>query len=194
VTTGNVTALHQSVTAGDSTGTTEDLSGLIQTNALLRPGDSGGPLTDLACEVVGMNTAAAGARRVRPTGNESYAIPINQAKAIADQIVAGKASAKIHLGLPAFLGVELPDDGGSGAATSGGVVIRGTVPGTPAASSGLVSGDTIVSVDGKPVNSSEEVKAAVTAHRPGDSISVTWRDQSGQQHTTSLRLASGPAD
>jgi len=93
VVTGQVTALNQSITASDQSGASlEQLTGLIQTNAALQPGDSGGPLVNNKGQVIGIDTAASVGfrfRRTRATGSEAYAVPINEAIAIAKQIEAG---------------------------------------------------------------------------------------------------------
>jgi S1-C subfamily serine protease len=94
ISTGQVTALNQSITATDETGTNpEQLTGLIQISAPLQPGDSGGPLVNSKGQIVGIDTAASVSfrfRRAQTTSNEAYAVPINEAIAIAQQIVSGK--------------------------------------------------------------------------------------------------------
>jgi S1-C subfamily serine protease len=77
---------------------------MLQTNANIRPGDSGGPLVNAVGQVIGIDTAAGG-----NTVYSGYAIPINQALSIAAQITARHASRAIQIGLPAFLGVLMPD-------------------------------------------------------------------------------------
>ena len=119
VATGSVTALNQSITAGDRGGEGEALSGLIQTDIPLQPGDSGGPLLNSNSQVVGINTAASIGRRALRGGNEAYAIPIETALAIADDIRAGRGSATIQIGPPAFLGVGLEATPARGAGVGG---------------------------------------------------------------------------
>src|SRR4051812_24270464 len=105
---GSVTALDQSITATDETGgNAEQLTGLIETDADVQAGDSGGPLYDTSSgEIVGMDTAAS-------TGGNvvGYAIPISSALSVAQQIVGGEDSATIHQGYPAFLGVSVDSRG-----------------------------------------------------------------------------------
>ncbi|HEY6624210.1 MAG TPA: trypsin-like peptidase domain-containing protein [Acidimicrobiales bacterium] len=124
---GAITALNQSITASDSgDGTSETLSGLIQTNANIQAGDSGGPLVDTSGHVLGIDTAAsAGFSYQAPdqsSGAQGYAIPINTANSIAKQIVAGNASSSVHIGATAFLGVEVQSSSsqGSGSGLGGG--------------------------------------------------------------------------
>jgi S1-C subfamily serine protease len=103
-----ISSLGRTIVASDqSSGLHETLYGMLQTSADIRPGDSGGPLADAAGRVIGIDTAAGGT-----TVYSGYAIPINQALPIARQIAAGRGaqnSGKVHIGLPAFLGVLLPD-------------------------------------------------------------------------------------
>ena len=102
---GVISSLDRTIVASDqSSGLTETLYGMLQTSADIRPGDSGGPLADAAGQVIGIDTAAGG-----NTVYSGYAIPINQALPIARRIAAGKPGPRIQLGLPAFLGVLLPD-------------------------------------------------------------------------------------
>jgi S1-C subfamily serine protease len=187
VATGTVTALNQSITAGERGGDGEDLAGLIQTDVPLQPGDSGGPLLNSKSQVVGINTAASSARASARTGvQEGFAIPIEQALAIAKDIEAGRSSATIQIGPPAFLGIGLAT------APTGGAAVLDVQDGTPAANAGLVAGDTITTFDGKPVADATALRALIDAHKPGDKVSMAWLDSSGQRHTATVTLASGP--
>jgi S1-C subfamily serine protease len=101
---GVISSLDRTIVASDeSSGLTETLQGMMQTNADVRPGDSGGPLADAAGRVVGIDTAAGG-----NAVYSGYAIPIDQALPIAKQIAAGRPDAQIQIGLPAFLGALVP--------------------------------------------------------------------------------------
>lgn len=104
---GIISGLDRTIEASDEiSGSSEILHDMLQTSADIRPGDSGGPLADAAGQVVGIDTAAGGG-----ADYFGYAIPIDEALAIAGRIAAGHQSSTIHLGLPAFLGVLLPDSG-----------------------------------------------------------------------------------
>ena len=208
VATGTVTALNQSITASDElSAVSEQLTGLIETNAPIQPGDSGGPLVNSYGQVIGMDTAASSNYQLQgqsSTATQAYSIPINDALSIAKQIEAGTTSADVHIGTTAFLGLEI---GGSSSNTGGfggfggqngqsgtsGVTIAGTVSGSPAANAGLTQGDTITAIAGQSVTSAEDVAHGLVKYHPGDSISVSWTDTSGQSHTTNLTLTSGPA-
>src|SRR5947208_1770698 len=123
VATGAVTALNQGITASDegSGVNSEQLTGLIETNADIQPGDSGGALVNSFGQVVGMNTAASSGTQFQSESGQAaaqaYAIPIDKAEAIAKQIEAGQGSSTVHIGATAFLGIETD---GSGSGDSGG--------------------------------------------------------------------------
>jgi S1-C subfamily serine protease len=192
VVTGAVTALDQTITVTDEGGgNPETLNGLIQTDAPLQPGDSGGPLLNSSGQVIGIDTAASAGRRFRTGSSVGLAIPINQARAIAAQIQAGHGSTTVHIGLPGFLGVEIDPTQASAAP---GAAVAGVVAGNPAAAAGLAAGDLITSLDGQPITSPDTLTAATTSHHPGDKVTVGWTDPSGTQHHAAVVLAAGPAD
>jgi S1-C subfamily serine protease len=184
---GKVTALDQSITATDETGQGgERLTGLIEVAAEIISGDSGGPLYDSSGDVVGMNTAASANRALAST---AYAIPIDDAVKIADEIETGVETSKIHIGLPAFLGVSVADD----SAVTGAVVSRLLDRG-PAAGAGIAEGSVITNVGGTRVTSADSLKSVLRGYDPGDKTTVTWTDSGGSTHTATVTLGSGPAD
>ncbi len=193
--TGTVTGLGKSITASDQAGSSEQLTGLIEMNAGLQPGDSGGPLVNSQGQVVGMNTAAStgfGFQDVSAT--DAYAIPIAKALTVAHAISSGKASATVHIGATAFLGIEVGSAygyGGLGASTSG-ALIGAVVAGGPAASAGLAVGDVITAISGHTVSSPTAIAPLVLTKKPGAKISVAYVDQTGTSHTASVTLGSGP--
>jgi len=183
---GTVTATDQDIQVQSESGTgTESLSGLIEIAADIVSGDSGGPVVDSEGEVVGMATAASSGT-ADVTG---YAIPITTAKAIAEKILDGESSSTITIGLPAFLGVQVSSTAG---ATSG-VAVAGTVEGSGAASAGLAEGDTITSLGGTTVTTSDELTAAVQSHAVGDKVVVGYTDSTGAAKTVTVTLTAGPA-
>ncbi|HVC13278.1 MAG TPA: S1C family serine protease [Acidimicrobiales bacterium] len=208
---GSVSALNQAITASDqgSLGTTtEHLTGLIESNADIQPGDSGGPLVTTSGAVVGMDTAASAAQgySLRGATGQGYSIPINEAVSLAHQIIAGHASATIHIGQTPFLGVYVESTttrtqfGGTTAtstvtppATSGAAVAN-IIPGTPAQSSGLARGDVITNVGGTAVTNPGGLTKIMLRYHPGDSVKVTWTTRTGQTQSASIALADGPAD
>ena len=105
---GDISALDRSIRASDEgSGTTEDLSHMLQINAEIQQGDSGGALADSAGLVIGMVTAAKSGSGGQPNGTTGFAIPIDTALTIARQIAAGQASSTVSIGLPGFLGVDV---------------------------------------------------------------------------------------
>jgi S1-C subfamily serine protease len=188
---GKVIGLGRSITAGDENGRSERLTGLIETDADVQPGDSGGPLLDAGSRVVGMVTAASGPSfRFRGTGSSSaFAIPVGKAFGIAQRIAAGRSSAVIHVGPTAFLGVQVTAvDGGA----SAGALIAGVVRGGPAASAGIEAGDVITAVAGRRIGSPSSVSTALLTKKPGMRIAVVYLDGSGQRQTATVTLGSGP--
>jgi len=185
--TGTITGLGKSITASDGS-SSERLTGLIETDANIQPGDSGGPLLDSSGNVIGMDTAASGGFALQYTGNEAFAIPINRALSIARQIEAGH-SLTAHIGATAFLGVEVA----AGDYFTRGAVVAGVVHSSPAARAGLTYGDVIVTVNGRTVTSPTTLTALLLKQAPGAKIQIHWIDQFGTSHTAHVTLASGPA-
>ena len=182
---GTVTALGQSITAaGEGGSDPEQLTGMIQVDADIQAGDSGGPLYASDGKVVGIDTAASSGQTAATAG---FAIPIEKAVSIADRIQSGEDSATIQQGTPAFLGVQLAQDA-AGAAT-----ISGVVDGSPAAEAGLQAGDTITAVGGTTVDSADALSATLAERNPGDQVRVTWVDSTGTSHTATITLVAGPA-
>lgn len=192
---GTLTNLDQSITASDeATGSSEQLSGLVESSADVQAGDSGGPLVNTSGAVIAIDTAGSSATGFGAGTGESrsYAIPINQAIQIAKQIEAGHASSTIHIGTTAFLGVEF-DGGANQVGLADGVEIAGVLSGSPAADAGLAAGDVITSIAGTPVQSQAALSSALVQHRPGDEVTVTWTDGAGATHSATLVLTAGPA-
>lgn len=193
VTTGAITGLHRTIAVSDDRGGAVQLRNLVETNASLQPGDSGGPLLDSANQVIGMDSAASAGFSFRQSSSDAYAIPIGTAMTIAKQIAAGRSSAHVHVGGTAFLGVDVRPSGYfRGGAFAAGEAVVGVVPGSPAAKAGIVAGDVITTVNGRAVNLPTAVVEQLLRRHPGDKVTVKWVDQSTGAHTASVALASGP--
>jgi S1-C subfamily serine protease len=209
VASGKVTGLDQSIAASDElSGVSEQLTGLIETNADIQPGDSGGSLVNSYGQVIGMDTAASSGYSFQPQGGESqggqssgsqvqaYAIGIDSALSIAKQIEAGTTSSTVHIGATAFLGVGFSaqsSQSGSGGTGSSGATIAEAVSGSPAAKAGLVAGDEITSVGGASVSAAADVAHALIKYHPGDTIAITYTNTSGESQTANVTLATGPS-
>jgi S1-C subfamily serine protease len=198
--TGSITGLGAAITAQDEgDGTLEHLSDLIQTNADIEPGDSGGPLLNASGQVIGMDTAASTANGQPGTTaavtTTAFAIPISRAITIAGQIEAATSSSTVHIGETAFLGVAVSTQSSQGGfgQTSEGATIEGVVKDTPAAQIGLASGDTITAIGGHEIAAASDLQGVIEQYHPGDKVTVTWTDQSGQSHSASVTLVAGPA-
>ena len=184
---GVVTATDVAITVGSGyTGTTEDLGGLIQLDSDVVSGDSGGPLFDDDGEVVGIVTAASsGSADI--TG---YAIDIDLALDIVEQIESGVESGTVQIGSSAFLGIQLS---GAAGTTTAGAPVGGAIAGMPAAGAGIAAGSTITTLDGVAIASADALSAAVAEHEPGDSVSIGWTDAAGVAQSAALTLVAGPA-
>jgi putative serine protease PepD len=180
VTEGIVSALNRSIDAQNET-----LTGLIQTDAAINPGNSGGPLVNAAGQVVGVNTAVAGAAQ-----NIGFALAIDRVKPVIDNIRAHPGSSSSQpVAAGGFLGVGLADSpAGSGA------LITDVAPGSPADGAGLQPGDLVTQVDSTPVDSAASLARTLRSHRPGDKVTITWRrGSSGATRRATVSLAARPA-
>jgi putative serine protease PepD len=168
VTSGIVSSLHRPTRAGGERGDQATVMDAIQTDAAINPGNSGGPLVDMQGRVIGINSAiyspATGTGNAGSVGI-GFAIPIDQAKRTADQIVkTGKATQTI-------LGVSVKDNPQGGA-----LVVNVTADG-PAAKAGLKANDVVTQLDTRKIDTSDALVAAVRAHNPGDTVKLVIGDR-----------------
>ena len=173
VTSGIVSALGRTVTAGTST-SSETLNNMIQTDAAINPGNSGGPLLDSNGDVVGMNTAVAG---TLPDGesaqNIGFAIPVATIETLIKQLRAGESV--VNHG--AFIGVEIESMTPSlqaqyGFRVSSGAVVISVISGTGAAAGGVKQGDVIVGINNTAIHGAQDVSSVISSLHPGDSIKL----------------------
>jgi len=166
VTRGIVSALDRSI---------GNLSGLLQTDAAINSGNSGGPLVNAAGQVIGINTAVAVESNAQNIG---FAIPIDDARAIAERIVSGNQPTTTG-----FLGVSSTD--ATDSAT--GATVMEVTAGSPAADAGLRPGDVIVAVDGTAVSGASALGRLIGARAPGDEVTITiLRDGEERELRTAL--------
>lgn len=178
LTTGVVSSLGRSIRGEND----QELQGLIQTDAAINFGNSGGPLLDSSGDVIGINTAILG-----PNGNIGigFAMPINRAKPLIDDYQAGRKRPRLGVSVVPVSGdyadaLNLP--------TSGGLLIQEVEPGSVAARAGLrggrenvtignfqllVGGDLIMSIDGKPVDRNDAISRSLASKRSGDTLELT---------------------
>ena len=173
VTSGIVSALHRTNLASGQSGVTS-YTNLIQTDAPINPGNSGGALADFSGAVVGINTlilSPAGQLGTSQSAGIGFAIPIDFAKSIADQLIAGTKITHPFLGVSAATVTpqiaqyySLP--------VSSGALVQQVTSGSPAETAGIKVGDIIVSIDGQAISTSEDVFAAVRGAKVGQQVKV----------------------
>jgi serine protease DegQ len=184
---GIVSALHRDLPSG---GTTPALIDLIQTDAAISPGNSGGALVNAAGTVIGINVAyiPPEARAV----SIGFAIPAPVVRDIVPQLIEDGTAEHAYLGVtPAPVTDELSDAFELGAAE--GALIQDVRRGSPAAEAGLRPGDVIVQFEGEPIRTVEDLFAAIREHDPGESVELTLVRE-GERTTADVTLAELPAE
>lgn len=202
VSAGRVIALERQITATDETGrNAETLTGMIQIEASVQPGQSGGAVVNADGAVVGMTTAASsngGFRFGFTEGSaEAYAIPIDRALDAVDEIKGGKSTDRVHVGPRAVLGVMIQGEllvpsGRAGGSTGSGVPVSDIEAGGPADDAGISAGSTILAIGETAVSNSDDITRAMNTLEPDDEVKVTWLDPDGERRSASITLAEGP--
>jgi putative serine protease PepD len=187
VTTGIVSALDRTVQVPSDNGATATLLAAIQTDAAINPGNSGGALTDCAGALIGVPTANATittSSGETSTGNVgiNFAIPVDLAIGVADEILATGTVTHSYLGLAVQ---AVPT--GAGAHLS----VVSVVPGGPAAAAGLQAGDVITSIDGEPASDPLQLALLTIKKKPGDTVALTY-ERAGQSMQATLTLGAVP--
>ena len=192
VSQGSITALDQTITASEGGSKSEQLTGMLQSDATIYPGDSGGPIVNSAGQVVGMITAGdvQGFRSSASTVN--YAIPSDTILSVVNQIRSGQASSKLIYGQTGYIGVSVQNFDASAAAqlnlsVSSGALVAGVQASSPAASAGITRYSVITSVGGTQINNIDDLGNALLADKPGERVSITWVTSSGT-HTATVTL------
>jgi S1-C subfamily serine protease len=178
---GTVAALGQNITVGEEDGSSSSLTELIEMNADVVPGDSGGAVRNAADEVVGMNVAAS-------TGSSNvtgYAIPIATVSKVASEILAGQASSTVALGYSGYLGVGLDP-------ASEVPLVAELMNGGAASAAGIKVGATITKLNGTAITSGAQLRALLAKASPGDSATVTWKTARGVTRSATLQLGTAP--
>jgi S1-C subfamily serine protease len=183
---GTVKGLDQSLQVSSESpwGTTENLTGMIETNAGAVPGDSGGPMYDSEGEVIGMTTAGS------TSEGTSYAVPIATAMSIVNQIKAGDESGSVRIGPAGYLGISTNNTSSS---RSGGLVITSVTSGGPAAKAGIQAGDILVSFNGTKITATTNAADIIRETEPGQKVKVTWTSsETGETRTATVTMGSSP--
>ena len=177
LTTGVVSALQRRLTAPSGFA----IDDVIQTDAALNPGNSGGPLLDANGRVIGINSqiATGGAGSSGGSVGIGFAVPVNTAKSVIPQLESTGRVERAYLGLQ---GATVPD----------GVLIEQVLPDSPAAQAGVRAGDTLERLGGRTVHTMDEVAEILASHRPGDVVDVEVRS-GGLARGLEAKLADRPA-
>jgi len=196
VTKGSVTALDQTITASDNGAQAEQLTGMIQSDAEISPGDSGGALVNSAGQVVGVITAGEAQGFRSSSTTIAFAIPSSKAVDIANRILAGQAGNGVFIGPVGYLGVSVQTLDASSAAqlgvnVSSGAYVRTVVAGSPADHAGITAGSVITRVNSAVVDSATALGDALHQYKPGDQVKITWISGNAT-HTATVTLISGP--
>ncbi|MGH3950454.1 MAG: trypsin-like peptidase domain-containing protein, partial [Pseudonocardiaceae bacterium] len=163
VTAGIISSLNRPVRAGGASGDQATVMDAIQTDAAINPGNSGGPLVDMTGRVIGINSAIYSPRSASEAGNVGigFAIPIDQARRTADEIIeSGRAT-------QTYIGATVTDG------RNGGSLIREVLKNTPAEKAGLKSGDVVVKLDDRVISGADELVAAIRTQAPGEEVTLT---------------------
>lgn len=180
---GQVVALDQSIdtqTQGAVAG--EHLTGLIQTDAYVVGGFSGGALLDEEGEVVGITTAASSGGAA-----ESYAVPIESALDVVEQIEDGEEGDGVQVGPGAYLGLSIATD-------QGGVQVAQVQSGSAAQEAGVQAGATITGLGDTEITSYDVLREALASYAPGDSAQLRWTDADGATHEATVTLGESPVN
>jgi putative serine protease PepD len=182
VTTGIVSAMNRPVSTTGETGNQNTVLDAIQTDAAINPGNSGGALVNMSGQLIGVNSAIATLGGDSPDAQSGsiglgFAIPVDQAKRIADELISSGTAAH------ASLGVQVTND----KATPGAKVVE-VVPNGAAAAAGMPGGVVVTKVDDRTVNSADALVAAVRSKAPGDKVTLTYKDPSGDTRKVQVTL------
>jgi putative serine protease PepD len=189
VTSGIVSALDRTVEVPGENDRSALLVSALQTDAAINPGNSGGALVNCAGQLVGVPTAGA---TVPNSGGGSiglgFAIPVDLAKSIADEIIATGRVTHAYFGLQT---VPIPPAAAAQAGLPEGLFVRTVAPGGPAAQAGLRPDDVITSIDGEPATSNLQLQELTLTKKPGDTVPIGYT-RAGHSATTTVTLGAQP--
>ncbi|MFD7439805.1 S1C family serine protease [Streptomyces sp. NPDC059909] len=195
VTTGIISAKSRPVASGDGSSGKNSYMSALQTDASINPGNSGGPLLDASGAVIGINSAiqSAGSSQGQAQAGSiglGFAIPINQAKNVAEQLI--KTGEPVYPVIGAT--VNMSDEAtGATIATQGTGGTPAVTPDGPAAKAGLKAGDVITKFNGKPIDSGPTLISEIWNHKPGDKVTLTY-ERDGKESTVELTLGQRKGD
>jgi putative serine protease PepD len=194
VTSGIVSALNRTVQVPGDNDSLALLVSAVQTDASINPGNSGGALVDCAGKLVGVPTA--GATVPSPSGESGggsiglgFAIPVDLAKSIADEIIATGRVTHAYFGVQT---TPIPPAAAAQAGVPEGLFVQAVAAGGPAAAAGLRPEDVITSIDGKPATSNIQLQELTLTKKPGDTVSIGYERAGGHSAKTTVTLAAQP--
>ncbi|MFE6361399.1 S1C family serine protease [Streptomyces sp. NPDC057806] len=196
VTTGIISAKNRPVASSDGTGSNASYMSALQTDASINPGNSGGPLLDAQGNVIGINSAIQSAGSGLGGTSQSgsiglgFAIPINQAKVVAQQLI--KTGKPVYAKIGASVSLE-EGTGGAKITEQGASGSDAVEPGGPAADAGLKPGDVITKLDDRVIDSGPTLIGEIWTHQPGDKVEITY-ERDGKTRTVELTLGSRVGD
>jgi putative serine protease PepD len=189
VTSGIISALDRTVEVPSDNDSLALLVSAIQTDASINPGNSGGALVNCAGQLIGVPTAGA---TVPNSGGGSiglgFAIPVDLAKAIADEIIATGRVTHAYFGMAT---VPIPPAAAAQAGVPEGLYVQAVAPGGPAATAGLRAQDVITTIDGQPATSNIQLQELTLTKRSGDTVSIGYT-RAGQSATATITLGAQP--
>ncbi|MFB1045066.1 trypsin-like peptidase domain-containing protein [Streptomyces chrestomyceticus] len=201
VTTGIISAKNRPVASSDGGGATPSYMSALQTDASINPGNSGGPLMDASGSVIGINSAIQSAGNGGGGfGGESqqsgsiglgFAIPIDQAKRVADDLIKKGQPVYPQIGAQVLMrdtgdGATIPQNGGADGTAA-------ITPNGPADKAGLKPGDTITKLDNTVIDSGPTLISTIYQHKPGDKVTLTYK-RGGKEHTAQVTLGQRTGD
>lgn len=195
VTTGIISAKNRPVASGDGSSGKNSYMSALQTDASINPGNSGGPLLDSRGAVIGINSA------IQSTGNGlgqtqagsiglGFAIPINQARNVAEQLIKTGKPVYPVIGATVDMAGRQP---GAKIAVDGAGGTPPVTPDGPAAKAGFQAGDVITTFDGKPIDSGPTLISEIWNHKPGDKVTMTY-EREGKEHKAEVVLGKRTGD
>ncbi|MGG8405198.1 S1C family serine protease, partial [Streptomyces sp. 12297] len=196
VTTGIVSAKNRPVASGDGQSKQNSYMSALQTDASINPGNSGGPLLDGRGAVIGINSAIQSAGSGGFGGGQAgsiglgFAIPINQAKNVAEQLI--KSGKPVYPVIGVSVDMQAKGDGAK-ISEQGAAASELVDPNGPAGKAGLKPGDVITQFGGKPIDSGPTLISEIWTYKPGDVVKVTYL-RGGKASTVDLTLGSRVGD
>ncbi|MGN6380531.1 MAG: S1C family serine protease [Gaiellales bacterium] len=188
VTAGIVSALNRNVHVPAENGQQALLVSAVQTDAAINPGNSGGALVNCGDQLIGVPTAGATVSGEGGSIGLGFAIPVDSAMQIANELIKNGSVTHSFFGL---VTVPVPGSTSSQAGPPEGLFVQGVEPGGPAATAGLRTGDVITEIDGHAATSNIQLESLTLTKRPGDTVAVTYiRD--GQKANATITLGASP--